>query len=234
MNNNNKYILKQLIDKDTSTPIKMPKHPDKNISFNRQKKLDTLSFMNLIFKINNYSNMWQKVYKEAGVVVNTKTGEYFYKVDFADTIDLILNSFVKSLYYESLEPGGLTQEKYFTSNELLHYLHQFGVVTNSRNVDHKLKKHVKDGMIARHDFNDLEKSIQQYIKSGLSNNRLPVYVYSLGQKAFDIDKKVLEDEDCILTLTKICDKSDYLKIMIDAINTLPDEERHKVIEQINP
>ena len=234
MNNNNKNILKQLIAKDTSTPIRMPKQPDKNISFNRQKKLDTLSFMNLIFKINNYSNMWQKVYKEAGVVVNTKTGEYFYKVDFADTIDLIINSFVKSLYYESLEPGGLSQEKYFTSNELLHYLHQFGVVTNSRNVDHKLKKHVKDGMISRHHFNDLEKSIQQYIKSGLSNNRLPVYVYSLGQKGFDIDKKVLEDEDCILTLTKICDKSDYLKIMIDAINTLPDEERHKVIDQINP
>ena len=53
-------------------------------------------------------------------------------------------------------------------------------------------------------------------------------------KAEEENEMLRDNEDCVLTLTKICDKSDYLKIMIDAINTLPDDERHKVIEQIQP
>ena len=234
MNKNNKYILKQLVDKDFKSPVKIPTKFDSTTTFNKEQKLMTLSFINHISKICNYSSMWQKVYKEAGVVVNLKTGEYFFKVNVADNLDVIIGCYSKGIYYESLTPGGISHEKYFTSNELLHYLHQFGVVTNTRNVDHKLKKHVDDGLMARHKYEDLDTSTQDYIRSGLSNNRLPIYVYSMGQKSLDIDVMVRDNEDCVLTLTKICDKSDYLKIMIDAINTLPDDERHKVIEQIQP
>ena len=65
-------------------------------------------------------------------------------------------------------------------------------------------------------------------------NKLPNFVYTLGKKNIEIDSLVRDDPDYVYTLTQICDKEEYLDLMIEAINTLPDEERHKVINKIKP
>ena len=89
-------------------------------------------------------------------------------------------------------------------------------------------------MIDKIPYDTLSNSTKDYIKTGLSSKKTPNFVYTLGEKNIEIDDLVRDDPDYVYTLTQICDKEEYLGLMIEAINTLPDEERHKIINQIKP
>ena len=237
MNYKNKMILHEELAKNkkiSSVKVPVKEYNDNKITFNTSNKLTTLGFIKPILKIVNYTESWIKQYKYIGILYNQKTGDYSHKINYQDYVDLIIGVHAKNLYYLSLEPGGIIHEKYFTSNEILHDLYHFGVVTNIRNVNHRLKKQVSNGMIDKFAYETLPSNTKNFIQSGLMTNKLPNFVYTLGEKNIEIDNLVRDNPDYVYTLTQICDKEEYLDLMIEAINTLPDEERHKVINQIKP
>jgi len=233
---NIKNLHKQLATNSNKAPVKVPvkEYNDEKITFNTANKLTTLAFIKPILKMVNYTESWIQQYKYVGILYNRKTGEYSHKVNYEDYVDLMIGAHAKNTYYLSLEPGGIIHEKYFTGNEMLHDLHKYGVVTNIRNVNNRLKKQVADKMIDKIPYNTLSNSTKDYIKTGLSSKKTPNFVYTLGEKNIEIDDLVRDDPDYVYTLTQICDKEEYLDLMIEAINTLPDEERHKIINQIKP
>ena len=237
MNYKNKIILHEELAKNknkSSVKVPVTEYNDTKITFNTSNKLTTLGFIKPILKIVNYTESWIKQYKYIGILYNKKTGDYTHKVNYQDYVDLIIGAHAKNLYYLSLEPGGIIHEKYFTSNEMLHDLHHFGVVTNIRNINNRLKKQVANNMIDKVAYETLPLNTKNFIQSGLMTNKLPNFVYTLGKKNIEIDSLVRDDPDYVYTLTQICDKEEYLDLMIEAINTLPDEERHKVINKIKP
>jgi len=233
---NIKKLRQQLADDKINSSVKNPviEYNDDKITFNTSNKLSTLTFIKPILKMVNYTESWIQQYKYVGILYNRKTGVYSHSVNYEDYIDLIIGAYAKNTYYLSLEPGGIMHEKYFTSNEMLHDLHQYGVVTNIRNVNNRLKKQVANKMIDKIEYATLPNSTKDYIKTGLTSKKTPNFVYTLGKKNIEIDDLVRDNPDYVYTLTQICDKEEYLDLMIEAINTLPDEERHKIINKINP
>jgi hypothetical protein len=233
---NIKNLHKQMALDSNQQPVKIPvkEYNDDKITFNTSNKLLTLGFIKPILKMVNYTESWIQQYKYVGILYNRKTGEYSYKVNYQDYVDLMIGAHAKNTYYLSLEPGGIIHEKYFTSNEMLHDLHKYGVVTNIRNVNNRLKKQVSSKMIDKIEYDKLSNNTKDYIKTGLSSKKTPNFVYTLGKINIEIDDLVRDDPDYVYTLTQICDKEEYLELMVEAINTLPDEERHKVINKINP
>jgi hypothetical protein len=233
---NIKNLHKEIAFKNNKSSIKVAvkEYNNEKITFNNDKKLTTIDFIRPILKMVNYTVSWIQQYKYIGILYNTKTGEYSHKVNYEDYVDLIIGAYAKYLYYLSLEPGGIIHEKYFTGNEMLHYLHKNGVVTNIRNVNNRLKKQVASEMIDKIEYQTLSNNTKDYIKTGLLSKKKPNFVYTLGKKNIEIDDLVRDNPDYLYTLTQICDKEEYLDIMIEAINTLPDVERHKVINKIKP
>lgn len=237
MNYKNKIILHEELAKNknkSSVKVPVTEYNDTKITFNTANKLTTLAFIKPVLKMVNYTESWIKQYKYVGILYNRKTGEYSHKVNYEDYIDLIIGAHAKNTYYLSLEPGGIMHEKYFTSNEMLHDLHKYGVVTNIRNVNNRLKKQVADEMIDKIEYATLPNSTKDYIKTGLSSKKTPNFIYTLGKKNIEVDDLVRDDPDYVYTLTQICDKEEYLDLMIEAVNSLPDEERHKIINKIKP
>ena len=237
MNYKNKIILHEELAKNknkSSVKVPVTEYNDDKITFNTANKLTTLAFIKPILKMVNYTESWIQQYKYVGILYNRKTGEYSHKVNYEDYIDLIIGAHAKNTYYLSLEPGGIMHEKYFTSNEMLHDLHKYGVVTNIRNVNNRLKKQVADEMIDKIEYATLPNSTKDYIKTGLSSKKTPNFIYTLGKKNIEVDDLVRDDPDYVYTLTQICDKEEYLDLMIEAKNSLHDEESHKIINKIKP
>ena len=169
---------------------------------------------------------------------NKKTKRYEYKVNYNDPVDLLIGTYAQNLYWESLKPGGTIYEKYFTRNELLDWTLKTGVLTNIGLLDNRIKNTVKGSMLDRSKFNDLCDKTKDYIIENIhepDGRKYPKYVFCVSEKAINIATLPLNQPDTYdFSLSHIADKQKYLDLMLNAINTLCESDRHKIIDSINP
>ena len=205
-------------------------------SFNIGEIKGRLGFVNNMFKIANLTQLSIDIYAHAGAIYDKKEQTYIEKIQYTDYVDVLIGVFAQLTYWDSFELGGIVHEKYFTRYDLLFSLNKSGVNTNMRLIDHRIKRHITDKMIDRHVLKELSSSAQAFILGGLkSESKPPKYVYVVSQRSLKIATMVNDEpERYQFALSHISEKSNYVKIMVESINSLDTQSRHDIIDLITP
>tara|TARA_R100001369_G_scaffold88890_2_gene125966 strand:- start:744 stop:1424 length:681 start_codon:yes stop_codon:yes gene_type:complete len=225
---NKAFTLKDRATKDNITKL----------TYNEGDPGSRVLFIQSMLRMTNLLQSTIDLYKESGALYNKKTKRYEYKVNYNDPVDLLIGTYAQNLYWESLKPGGTIYEKYFTRNELLDWTLKTGVLTNIGLLDNRIKNTVKGSMLDRSKFNDLCDKTKDYIIENIhepDGRKYPKYVFCVSEKAINIATLPLNQPDTYdFSLSHIADKQKYLDLMLNAINTLCESDRHKIIDSINP
>ena len=226
------------MNKLSTLKLKATENNITKLTYNEGDPGSRVVFVQSMLRIGNLLQSTVDLYKKSGSLFNKKTKQYEFKILYNDTVDLLIATYAQNLYWESLKPGGTIYEKYFTRNELLDWTLKSGVLTNIGLLDNRIKNTVKGGMLDRCRFNDLSDQTKDYIIENIhepDGRKYPKYVFCVSEKAITIATlPTNQPESYDFALSHIADKQKYVDLMINAINTMSESERHKIIDSINP